>query len=76
MTDEKRQPREQIATHIYRRPVASEIRAAASSVSTVSTRQRVVTKHHEVQPSAGESYVRRRNRLYSARAKAPTYHDL
>jgi hypothetical protein len=75
MTDEKRQPREQIATHIYRRPVAREIQAATSSVSTVSTRQRVVTKHHEVQPSAGESYVRRRNRLYSARAKAPTHHE-
>ncbi|HLZ81522.1 MAG TPA: FtsQ-type POTRA domain-containing protein [Ktedonobacteraceae bacterium] len=75
MTDEKRQPREQSATHIYRRPVASEIREAASSVSTMRTRQRVVTKHHEVQPSAGESYVRRRNRLYSARAKAPAYHE-
>ena len=71
MTEEKRQPKEQIATHIYRRPDAREIRATASSVSAESTRQRVVTKHHEVQPSAGESYVQRRNRLYSARAKAP-----
>jgi len=75
MTEEKRQPREQIATHIYRRPAAGEIEAMASSVSAVSTRQRVVTKHHEVQPSAGESYIQRRNRLYSARAKAPTYHE-
>jgi hypothetical protein len=68
MTEEKRQPKEQIATHIYRRP-------AASSVGAASARQRVVTKHHEVQPSAGESYVQRRNRLYSARAKAPAYHE-
>lgn len=75
MTEEKRQPKEQIATHIYRRPDAREIRATASSVSAVSARQRVVTKHREVQPSAGESYVQRRNRLYSARAKAPTYHE-
>lgn len=75
MTEEKRQPKEQIATHIYGRPDAREIRATASSVSAVSARQRVVTKHREVQPSAGESYVQRRNRLYSARAKAPTYHE-
>ncbi len=75
MTEEKRQPKEQIATHIYRRPDAREIRATASNVSAVSARQRVVTKHHEVQPSAGESYVQRRNRLYSARAKAPAYHE-
>lgn len=75
MTEEKRQPREQIATHIYRRPAVREARATVSSVSGVSTRQRVVTKHHEVQPSAGESYVQRRNQLYSARAKAPTHHE-
>jgi hypothetical protein len=75
MTEEKRQPREQIATHIYRRPAVRETRATVGSVSGVSARQRVVTKHHEVQPSAGESYVQRRNRLYSARAKAPTHHE-
>jgi hypothetical protein len=75
MTEEKRQPKEQIATHVYRRPDAREIRATASNVSAVSARQRVVTKHREVQPSAGESYVQRRNRLYSARAKAPAYHE-
>jgi POTRA domain, FtsQ-type len=81
MTEEKRRPKEQIATHIYRRPAAREIQATASSVgnisavSAVNARQRIVTKHHEVQPSAGESYVQRRNRLYSARAKAPTYHE-
>ena len=75
MTEEKRQPREQIANHIYRRPAVREIRATVSSVSGVSARQRVVTKHHKVQPSAGGSYVQRRNRLYSAREKAPTHHE-
>src|SRR6184192_4515551 len=44
MTEQKTQPKEQVATHIYRRP------------------------------AAGESYVQRRNRLYSARTKAPAHH--
>jgi POTRA domain, FtsQ-type len=39
-------------------------------------RKRVVTRHREVQPTAGERYVHRRNQLYSARAKAPTHHEL
>jgi len=71
MTEQKAQPREQIATHIYRRPEASE--QSATTVGA-STHQRVVTRHREVQPTAGESYVQRRNRLYSARAKVPTHH--
>ncbi len=78
MTEEKRQPREQIATHIYRRPAAREIDAeesTASAASAASARQRVVTKHQEVQSTAGESYVQRRNRLYSTRAKAPVHHE-
>ena len=71
MTEQKAQPREQIATHIYRRPEASE--QSATTVGA-STHQRVVTRHREVQPTAGESYVQRRNRLYSARTKAPAHH--
>lgn len=71
MTEQKTQPREQIATHIYRRPEAREL--SATSVGA-STHQRVVTRHHEVQPTAGESYVQRRNQLYSARTKAPARH--
>ncbi len=71
MTEQKTQPKEQIATHIYRRPEARELSATADSAST---RQRVVTRHREVQPTAGESYVQRRNRLYSARTKAPAHH--
>jgi POTRA domain, FtsQ-type len=71
MTEHKTQPKEQIATHIYRRPEARELSATADSAST---RQRVVTRHREVQPTAGESYVQRRNRLYSARTKAPAHH--
>ncbi len=71
MTEHKTQPREQIATHIYRRPEAREL--SATSVDA-STHQRVVTRHREVQPTAGESYVQRRNRLYSARTKAPVHH--
>jgi hypothetical protein len=89
MTQEKRQLQEQIATHIYRGPVSStphpagerrlagetgtrEIRPAPG----VRTRQRVVTKPDSVQPAAGERYVERRNRVYSARAKAQTYSDV
>ncbi|TME65831.1 MAG: FtsQ-type POTRA domain-containing protein [Chloroflexi bacterium] len=71
MTEQKTQPREQIATHIYRRPEAREL--SATSVDA-NTHQRVVTRHREVQPTAGESYVQRRNRLYSARTKAPAHH--
>jgi POTRA domain, FtsQ-type len=71
MTEQKTQPKEQIATHIYRRPEARELSATAVSAST---HQRVVTRHREVQPTAGESYVQRRNRLYSARTKAPAHH--
>ncbi|HEY6406130.1 MAG TPA: FtsQ-type POTRA domain-containing protein [Ktedonobacteraceae bacterium] len=50
--------------------------ATSDNTSAGSKRQRVVTKHHEVQSTAGESYVQRRNRLYSARTKAPTNHEL
>ena len=87
MTEEMRQPREQIATHIYRRPEGT--RAAQASphhsapplplrdgAGSIGVRERVVTRHREVQPAAGESYLHRRNQLFSARAKAPTHHEL
>ncbi|MFL5626731.1 MAG: cell division protein FtsQ/DivIB [Ktedonobacteraceae bacterium] len=84
MTEEKRQPQEQIATHVYRRPVVSSAphlgagrhRAPAETpvaAENVSSRQRVVTTLDTVQPSAGERYVHRRNQLYSARARRQTY---
>src|SRR6266516_7192578 len=68
MTEEKRQLQEQIATHIYRRPVSSTPHPAG-----VRTRQRVVTKPDAVQPAAGERYVERRNRMYSSRAGTQVY---
>ena len=68
MTGEKRHLKEQIATHIYRRP---------TSPAAGNYRQRVVTRPGAVQPSAGERYVERRNRLYSARAsQQQTYTDM
>ncbi|MFL5654737.1 MAG: hypothetical protein ACJ8CB_11245, partial [Ktedonobacteraceae bacterium] len=87
MTQEKRQLQEQIATHIYRGPVSStphppgEQRLAGEKGTRemhpgVRTRQRVVTKPDSVQPAAGERYVERRNRVYSARAKAQTYSNV
>ena len=86
MTQEKRQLQEQIATHIYRRPVSSTPHPAGDRriagetgtrerhpASGAGTRQRVVTKPEAVHPAAGERYVERRNRVYSARAKAQAY---
>ncbi|MDQ6644682.1 MAG: hypothetical protein M3Y76_09550, partial [Chloroflexota bacterium] len=74
MTEEMRQPREQIATHIYRWP--ENARAAQASphysappsplrdgAGSIGVRERVVTPHREVQPTAGESYLHRRNQL-------------
>ncbi|MFL5705527.1 MAG: hypothetical protein ACJ8AG_22235, partial [Ktedonobacteraceae bacterium] len=87
MTEEKRQPQEQIATHIYRRPVASSAPNPMGSryrvpvetpveAEDVSVRRRVVTKPDAIQPSAGERYVNRRNQMYSARARKQTYTHL
>src|SRR5258708_1762730 len=87
MTEEKRQPREQIATHIYRRPVASSAPNPMGSryrvpvetpveAEDVAVRRRVVTTRDAIQPSAGERYVNRRNQMYSARARNQTYTHL
>ena len=84
MKEEKRQLQEQIATHIYRRPVSSTPHPAGErripgatgmreTHSGVRTRQRVVTRPDGVQPAAGERYVERRNRMYSSRARAQAY---
>src|SRR2546429_2248684 len=84
MKEEKRQLQEQIATHIYRRPLSStphpagerKIPGATGTREThsgVRTRQRVVTRPDAVQPAAGERYVERRNRMYSSRARAQAY---
>ena len=84
MTEEKRQLQEQIATHIYKRPVSSTPHPAGERRipgatgmremhSGVRPRQRVVTRPDVVQPAAGERYVERRNRLYSARAREQAY---
>src|SRR5579859_4613518 len=87
MTTEKRQLREQIATHVYRRPAAAAPHPAGArrmphevgtrevrpAASNSRTRQRVVTKPDFVQPTAGERYINRRNSIYSARTKAPAY---
>ena len=89
MTQEKRQLQEQIATHIYRGPASStphpagERRLAGETgtremrpAPAIRARQRVVTKPDSVQPAAGERYVERRNRVYSARAKAQPYSNV
>src|SRR2546421_499271 len=81
MKEEKRQLQEQIATHVYRRPVSSTSRSAgerkilgaAGTYAGLHTRQRVVTRPDAVQPAAGERYVERRNRMYSSRARSQAY---
>src|SRR5947208_14084474 len=84
MKEEKRQLQEQIATHIYRRPVSSTPHPAGKrripgatgmreTHSGVRTRQRGVTRPNAVQPAAGESYVARRNRMHSSSATAHAY---
>lgn len=84
MREEKRQLKEQVATHSYKRPVSSTPHPAGERRipggtgmremhSGVHTRQRVVTRPDAVQPAAGERYVERRNRMYSARARTQAY---
>ncbi len=78
MTEEKRQPREQLASHVYRRRAApADLQSVRSKAAgRASPRQRVVTMPAEVPPTAGDRYVQRRNQLYSARAQQQTYTHL
>ena len=77
MTEEKRQPREQIAYHTYKRPAGADQSARSVHVSDNSRQvtgpQRRVKQLDHVQPTAGEEFVHRRNQLYSARASSSTY---
>ncbi len=85
MTEEKRQPREQIATHVYRRPGSSAAPQAvrrrtpgerAMQADKAYSHPRLVTTPDAVLPMAGDRYVHRRNQLYSARGRQQTHTHL